>query len=119
VVYPVSRQINKQKVCENNHSLCAGNNVFVKYQAQGGVLAPKSPLAYVLGRKCKTLNQETYFFCACCAARVPRNLRWKQLFWNIPHGFMKTCGFCIVSATNLQDFKSHSKIKVLLRSVPD
>jgi len=29
----LSRQINKQKVSENN--LCKGNKVFVKYQAQG------------------------------------------------------------------------------------
>jgi len=26
---------NKQKVCENNNLLCAGNTVFVKYKAQG------------------------------------------------------------------------------------
>ena len=36
VVFALSRQINKQKVYENN-LLCAGNNVFVKYQAQGGI----------------------------------------------------------------------------------
>jgi len=36
VVFALSRQINKQKVCENNQSPCEGNKVFVKYQAQGG-----------------------------------------------------------------------------------
>jgi len=35
VVFALSRQINKQKVCENNH-LCESNKIFVKYQAQGG-----------------------------------------------------------------------------------
>jgi len=34
VLFALSRQINKQEVCENN-LLCAGNKVFVKYQAQG------------------------------------------------------------------------------------
>jgi len=33
VEFALSRQINKQKVCENN-LLCTGNKVFVKYQAQ-------------------------------------------------------------------------------------
>jgi len=37
VVLALCRQINKHKVCENNYLLCAGNKVFVKYQAQGGV----------------------------------------------------------------------------------
>jgi len=36
VVFALSRQINKQKVCENTSSPCEGNKVFVKYQAQGG-----------------------------------------------------------------------------------
>jgi len=44
VVFSSSRQINKQKVRENNESLCAGNKVFVKYQAQGCV-NPNSSLA--------------------------------------------------------------------------
>jgi len=35
VVFALSRQINKQKVCEHNF-LCAGNKAFVKCQAQGG-----------------------------------------------------------------------------------
>jgi len=35
VVFALSRQIKKQKVCENN-LLCADNKVFVKHQAQGG-----------------------------------------------------------------------------------
>jgi len=41
IVFVLSRQINKQKVCED--LLCAGNKVFVKYQAQGGVLTPTPP----------------------------------------------------------------------------
>jgi len=36
VVFALSRQIDKQKGCENNF-LCAGNRDFVKYQAQAGV----------------------------------------------------------------------------------
>jgi len=47
VLFALSRQINKQKVCENTKSPCEGNKVFVKYQAQGGVLTP-TPLAYAL-----------------------------------------------------------------------
>jgi len=44
VVFALSRQINKQKVCENISSTCEGNKVFVKYQAQRGGLTPPSPL---------------------------------------------------------------------------
>jgi len=45
VVFALSRQINKQKVCENTSSPCEGNKVFVKYQAQGGGgLNPNPPL---------------------------------------------------------------------------
>jgi len=43
VVFALRRQINKQKVCENDQSPCEGNKVFVKYQAQGGFLPPKPP----------------------------------------------------------------------------
>jgi len=46
VVFALRRQINKQNVCENN-LLCASNNVFVKYQAQGGGLTP-TPLAHAI-----------------------------------------------------------------------
>jgi len=35
-VFGLSRQINKQTVCENNNLLCAGNKFFVKYKAQEG-----------------------------------------------------------------------------------
>ena len=49
MVFALSRQINKQKYAKTVNLLCAGNNVFVKYQAQGGVLTPKPPLAYALG----------------------------------------------------------------------
>jgi len=35
VVFALSRQINKQNVCETIDPLSAGNEVFVKYQAQG------------------------------------------------------------------------------------
>jgi len=48
VVFAFSRQINKQKVCENNR--CAGNKVFVKCQGEGGVFHPNTPLAYALPR---------------------------------------------------------------------
>jgi len=43
VVFALSRQINKQKYAKKINPLCAGNEVFVKYQAQGG-LTPTSPL---------------------------------------------------------------------------
>ena len=42
VVFALSRHINKKKYAKTINLLCAGNNVFVKYQAQGGVL-PKNP----------------------------------------------------------------------------
>jgi len=35
LVFALRPQINKQKVCENNNLLCAGNKVFVKYHARG------------------------------------------------------------------------------------
>jgi len=44
MVFALSQQINKQKVCENN-LLCAGNKVFVKYQAQGWGFNPNPPCA--------------------------------------------------------------------------
>jgi len=43
VVFPLSRQINKQRAYESN-LLCAGNKVFAKYQAQGGVNSTPHPL---------------------------------------------------------------------------
>jgi len=36
VVFALSRQINTQKYAKTINLLCAGNKVFVKYQAQGG-----------------------------------------------------------------------------------
>jgi len=43
VVFALSRQIKKQKVCENTSSPCEGNKVFVKYHVQGGGLTPNPP----------------------------------------------------------------------------
>ena len=49
MVFALSRQINKQKVCKTVNPLCAGNKVFVKYQAEGGVLTPiPNPLCTAL-----------------------------------------------------------------------
>jgi len=49
VVFALSRQINKQQVYENINLLCAGEKVFVKYQAQGAGFNPKdSPLPTLL-----------------------------------------------------------------------
>jgi len=42
VVFALSRQLNKQKHAKTINLLCAGNKVFVKYQAQWG-LTPKTP----------------------------------------------------------------------------
>jgi len=47
VVFALKRQINKQMYAKTINLLCAGNNVFVKYQAQG--VTPNPPLAYALG----------------------------------------------------------------------
>jgi len=49
MVFAISRKINKQKYAKTVNLFCAGNKVFVKYQAQGGVLTPNPPLAYALG----------------------------------------------------------------------
>jgi len=43
VVFTLSQQINKQKVYETINLLCAGIKFFVKYPADGGVLAPTYP----------------------------------------------------------------------------
>jgi len=47
--FALSGQINKQKYAKTIHLLCAGNKVFVKYQAQGGGLihppSSRTPLA--------------------------------------------------------------------------
>ena len=37
MVFAISRQINKQKYAKTVNLVYAGNKVFVKYQAQGGV----------------------------------------------------------------------------------
>jgi len=47
VVFALSRHINKQTYVKTINPLCAGNKVFVKYQAQGWVNF-KHPLAYAL-----------------------------------------------------------------------
>jgi len=47
VLFALSRQLNKQKVCENNYLLCAGNKVFYNVKLKGGGLTQK-PLAYAL-----------------------------------------------------------------------
>jgi len=44
VVFALSRQINKQKFAKTINPLCAGNKLFVKYQAQGGVFTTNSTL---------------------------------------------------------------------------
>jgi len=38
-----------KKFAKTINLLCEGNKVFVKYQAQGGVLPPTPPFAYALG----------------------------------------------------------------------
>ena len=43
VVFALSRQINKQKYAKTINLLCAGNNVFVKYQTQGSGFNPNPP----------------------------------------------------------------------------
>jgi len=43
VVFALSRKINKQKYAKIINPLCAGNKVFVKYQAKGG-FNPNPPL---------------------------------------------------------------------------
>jgi len=43
MVFALSRQINKQKYAKTVNLLCAGNELFVKYQAEGGV-NPNPPL---------------------------------------------------------------------------
>jgi len=46
MVFALSRQINKQKHAKTINPLCAGNKVFVKYQAQGEFSTPtlRTPL---------------------------------------------------------------------------
>ena len=44
VVFALSRQINEQKYAKTIHPLCAGNKVFVEYQAQGDFNPNSFPL---------------------------------------------------------------------------
>jgi len=53
VVFVLSRQTNKQKYAKKINLLCAGNNVFVKYQTQEGFEPPNPPFAYALVHLCK------------------------------------------------------------------
>jgi len=48
VIFALSRQINMQKYAKTINLLCAGNKVFVKCQAQGGV--DPTPPAYAFVR---------------------------------------------------------------------
>jgi len=44
VVFAFCRQLTSKKYAKTINRLCAGNKVFVKYQAQGGGLTPNPPL---------------------------------------------------------------------------
>jgi len=59
VVFASSREINKQKYAKTKILVCAGNKLFVKYQAQGGGYNPP-PLAYALGF---TSDDQTFSMC--------------------------------------------------------
>ena len=61
--FALSRQINKQKYAKTVNLLCAGNKVFVKYQAQGGVLNPPPFLAQALGTEYKLKYQRSKLGC--------------------------------------------------------
>ena len=84
VVFALSRQINKQKVCKNNQSPCEGNKIFVKYQAQGGGFNPNPPLAYALGLK---LCLESTRLPSTTACRIHWGLvifpEWEQKRWQL------------------------------------
>jgi len=43
LLFALSRQINKQKYAKTSNHFCAGNKVFVKYQAKGGGLIQPLP----------------------------------------------------------------------------
>jgi len=49
VVFASSRQINKQKYAKTIKRLCAGNEIFVTYQTQGGRGLNPNPLEYAVG----------------------------------------------------------------------
>ena len=51
VVFALNPQINKQKYAKTINLVCAGNKVFVKYQAQGGGLT-STPLRTPLPTYC-------------------------------------------------------------------
>jgi len=76
VVFALSRQIIKQKYAKIIYLLCAGNKVFVKYQAQGGVgLSPKPPCV----RPC-------CFHSGSCSKRVSVFPCYSSVFqWKVPH----------------------------------
>jgi len=49
-LFVLKRKINKQRYAKTINLLCAGNNFFVKYQAQDGGLT-QPPLAYAFATK--------------------------------------------------------------------
>jgi len=51
MVFALSRQLTSKKYAKTVNLLCAGNELFVKYQAEGGVNPnPPNPLAYALAQ---------------------------------------------------------------------
>jgi len=65
VVFAISWQINKQKYAKTINLLCAGNKVFVKYQAQGGG-NPNPPLRTSLRRHTRKCQRRSTLQCTSC-----------------------------------------------------
>jgi len=61
-LFALSRQIDKQKYAKTINLLCAGNKVFVKYQAQAVGVQPQSPLAYALVSGDKNISYQCNLF---------------------------------------------------------
>jgi len=72
VVFAISRHINKQKYAKTLNLRCAGNKVFVKYQAQGEGFNPKHPLAYAfeLTHILQCVIRYSYAFLYPCIIRL-------------------------------------------------
>jgi len=68
MVFPISRQINKKKYAKTVNLICAGNKVFVKYQAQGGGLNPNP--ACVRPCPCYLFTRKAVWFNSCKSVSV-------------------------------------------------
>jgi len=109
LVFASSRQINKKKPAKTINLLCAGNKVFVKYQAQEGVFNTNpAPLAYALG--------SGPAICPCLLCSTPSIERVLQLQWTLKSTiqFFNSLSYC--GQRSFEASRAHTFLKAQRKS---